>query len=86
LDDPQYKDLPQLDISLFERLFSMFDSGIRPKAIPLDTQYRMHPDICSFVSEAFYDNRLKSGITAEARVVPQEIFGGKALVYINGNI
>jgi hypothetical protein len=83
LDDPQYKDLPQLDISLFERLFSMFDSGIRPKAIPLDTQYRMHPDICSFVSEAFYDNRLKSGITAEDRVIPQEIFGGKALVYIN---
>jgi superfamily I DNA and/or RNA helicase len=83
LDDPQYKDLPQLDISLFERLFSMFDSGIRPKAIPLDTQYRMHPDICSFVSEAFYDNRLKSGITAEDRVVPQEIFDGKALAYIN---
>jgi len=82
-DDPKYKDLPQLDMSLFERLFTMFNSGIRPKSILLDTQYRMHPDICQFVSEAFYEGRLKSGLTAEDRVIPQNIFGGKALVYVN---
>jgi superfamily I DNA and/or RNA helicase len=83
MDDPQYKDLPQLDISLFERLFTMFNSGIRPKSILLDTQYRMHPDICQFVSEAFYEDKLKSGISAEDRVIPQDIFGGRALVYVN---
>jgi len=81
-DDPKYSDL-NLDLSLFEKLFSMFDSGIRPKSILLDTQYRMHPDICQFVSEAFYDGKLKSGITEKDRVIPPEIFGGKALAYIN---
>jgi hypothetical protein len=81
-DDPKYSDL-NLDISLFEKLFSMFESGIRPKSILLNTQYRMHPDICQFVSEAFYEGKLKSGITAEDRVIPHEIFDGKALAYIN---
>jgi Cdc6-like AAA superfamily ATPase len=83
MEDPQYKDLPQLNISLFERLFTMFNSGIRPKSILLDTQYRMHPDICQFVSEAFYEDKLKSGISAEDRVIPKDIFGGNALVYVN---
>jgi len=83
MDDPQYKDLPDLDKSLFERLFTMFNSGIRPKSILLDTQYRMHPDICQFVSEAFYDNKLKSGIERKDRIIPQEVFEGKALVYVN---
>jgi hypothetical protein len=81
-DDPKYGDL-NLDISLFEKLFSMFESGIQPKSILLDTQYRMHPDICQFVSEAFYEGKLKSGITAEDRVIPHKIFDGKALAYIN---
>lgn len=83
MDDPKYKNLPDMDISLFERLFSMFSKGLRPKSILLDTQYRMHPDICQFVSEAFYENKLKSGITKEDRVIPQDIFDGKALAYIN---
>jgi Cdc6-like AAA superfamily ATPase len=83
MDDIQFKDLPQLDISLFERLFTMFNSGIRAKSILLKTQFRMHPDICKFVSEAFYEDMLESGISAEDRVIPQEIFGGRALVYIN---
>ena len=83
MEDPRYKDLPELDISLFERLFTMFNSGIRPKSILLNTQYRMHPDICQFVSEAFYEDKLKPGISAEDRVIPKDIFEGKALVYIN---
>ncbi|MDR0453606.1 MAG: AAA family ATPase [Deferribacteraceae bacterium] len=83
LDDPKYKDLPGIDISLFQRLYEMFSKGIRPKSIFLDTQYRMHPDICEFVSEQFYDGTLKSGITAEDRIIPPELFNGKALSYIN---
>ena len=83
MDDPKYKNLPDMDISLFERLFSMFEKGLRPKSILLNEQYRMHPDICQFVSEAFYENKLKSGITAEDRYIPHNIFGGKALAYIN---
>ncbi|CAK3898048.1 Hypothetical predicted protein [Lecanosticta acicola] len=36
----------------------------------LDTQYRMHPAISAFPSTAFYDQLLKDGITAQARVRP----------------
>ncbi|MFP3041061.1 AAA domain-containing protein [Treponema primitia] len=83
LEDPQYKDLSGLEISLFERLFDMFSRIPRPKALLLDTQYRMHPDISTFVSEAFYNNELKSGVTVDERLIPNELFNGKALAYIN---
>jgi superfamily I DNA and/or RNA helicase len=83
LEDPQYKDLPGLEISLFERLYDMFSKGTKPKALLLDTQYRMHPDICAFVSEAFYNNELKSAVISGERLIPQELFDGKALAYIN---
>ncbi|XP_063044371.1 3'-5' exoribonuclease HELZ2-like [Engraulis encrasicolus] len=41
--------------SLFERYMD--------KALMLDTQYRMHEDICAFPSEMFYEGRLKTGAT-----------------------
>ena len=71
--------------SLFERLFDMFSKGQRRKAIPLTYQFRMHPDICSFVSEAFYDGILKTSktITADDRRSPKEINDGKALSFVN---
>ncbi|CAM4514372.1 unnamed protein product [Leuciscus chuanchicus] len=39
--------------SLFERYMDL--------AIMLDTQYRMHEEICRFPSEEFYDGKLKTG-------------------------
>lgn len=83
LEDPKFKDLPGIDISLFERLYNMFSQGTRPKTILLDTQYRMHPEICRFVSHAFYDDKLHSGITEADRVISKELFEGKALAFIN---
>lgn len=58
------------DVSLFERLYtkvdgSAGDSGL--KTMMLDTQYRMHPKLCEFSSEQFYDGKLKSGIGIEDR-------------------
>jgi regulator of nonsense transcripts 1 len=33
----------------------------------LDTQYRMHPKLCEFPSQEFYDGNLKSGISMSDR-------------------
>ncbi|XP_061486900.1 helicase with zinc finger domain 2 [Rhineura floridana] len=41
-----------METSLFERY--------KHRALMLDTQYRMHRDICQFPSEAFYDRRLRT--------------------------
>lgn len=84
-DDPRFKDIPELEKSLFERLFEMFSNGQNTKAIPLTHQFRMHPDICSFVSESFYDGMLltDSSITPEKRKSPVEINNGKALTFVN---
>lgn len=84
-EDPNFKDLPEIEKSLFERLFEMFSKGPKPKAIPLTHQFRMHPDICSFVSEAFYDGILKtaSTVTPNLRSSPKEINNGQALTFVN---
>ncbi|XP_053106245.1 helicase with zinc finger domain 2 [Hemicordylus capensis] len=42
-----------METSLFERY--------KHQALLLDTQYRMHKDICQFPSEAFYHGKLKTG-------------------------
>lgn len=84
-EDPNFRDIPEIEKSLFERLFEMFSKGPKPKAVPLTHQYRMHPDICSFVSDAFYDGILKtaSTVTPEQRSSPKEINNGKALTFVN---
>ena len=81
--NPKYSSLPDIGVSLFERLFDMFKKGPRAKSVLLDTQYRMHPLICKFVSDAFYDGLLQPGITEADRVSKKEIFNGQALCYIN---
>lgn len=52
-----------LNQSLFERLISL---GQRP--IRLQVQYRMHPCLSEFPSNAFYDGSLQNGVTAGERV------------------
>ena len=84
-EDPKFKDIPEIEKSLFERLFEMFSKGRKPKAVALTTQFRMHPDICSFVSEAFYDGILQTArsVTPELRESAPEINNGKPLAFVN---
>lgn len=83
--DPQFKDIPEIEKSLFERLFDMFANGRKPKALALTKQFRMHPDICNFVSEAFYDGNLKTAdsITPDMRASSPDINDGKSLAFLN---
>jgi regulator of nonsense transcripts 1 len=58
------------DVSLFERLYTKADGSASHgglKTMMLDTQYRMHPKLCEFSSEQFYEGKLKSGIGMKDR-------------------
>lgn len=48
--------------SLFERLVQLGETPIR-----LDVQYRMHPCLSEFSSNAFYEGSLQNGVTGEER-------------------
>ncbi len=84
-EDPRFTDIPEMEKSLFERLFEMFAVGQKPKALRLTRQFRMHPEICKFVSEIFYDGLLETAksVTPELRSSPSEINNGRALTFIN---
>lgn len=59
-------ELQGLGTSLFDRLVHL---GVEP--LMLDTQYRMHPALAHFPSQAFYGGRLASGVRSAARPPPQ---------------
>ena len=83
----EYKDITGLEESMFERMFNMFMAGDKPRSVMLTQQYRMHPDICRFVSTAFYDGILETPKELIAdptfRISPKEINNGKALTLVN---
>lgn len=57
--------------SLFERIFLHFGKySTNSPVLMLDTQYRMHSQICSFPSLKFYDNRLKTPDALDERPFP----------------
>lgn len=84
-ENPEFRNIPDIEISLFERLFEIFikEKSGHIKAIRLEQQYRMHPDLCQFVSDVFYDGSLKPGVSAEKRKSPLSINQGKALTFIS---
>lgn len=51
--------------SMFAQLWE--DSQLDIPRVMLDMQFRMHPDIGRFVSDAFYEGKLKNGICADSR-------------------
>ena len=55
--------------SLFERLVLL---GVRPSR--LTVQYRMHPSLSEFPSDAFYEGALQNGVSAAERVHPGVAF------------
>lgn len=86
-EDAKFKDLPELEKSLFERMFDMFLKGNKAKSVPLTYQYRMHPDICKFVSAVFYEDKLDTAPECKAdpefRKSPKSLNNGRALTLVN---
>ena len=64
--------LQDFDVSLFERLYHRTGSNIRK--VMLDSQYRMHREICTFSSEEFYGGRLGTAVPDAARPLPESQF------------
>ena len=64
--------LQDFDVSLFERLYH--EGGSNIQKVMLDSQYRMHREICSFSSEEFYDGRLGTAVPDDARPLPDSQF------------
>ena len=54
------------EYSMFQYLWGN-DKVFRLPRLMLDTQFRMHPYIAEFISETFYEGKLKSGVSAEDR-------------------
>ena len=69
----QYAELVGFDVSLFERLYLEKDQADVQKVM-LDTQYRMHHEICQFSSGEFYNGDLKTAVLEEARPIASSIF------------
>lgn len=72
--------------SLFERLFDLLNKnkdafGVRTTM--LTEQYRMHPVIGTFVSDQFYEGKLKNGVTKEQRKTNVTRYDEKAIAWLN---
>ncbi|XP_070708382.1 3'-5' exoribonuclease HELZ2 [Pempheris klunzingeri] len=65
--------------SLFERYYTMQEK----RAVMLDTQYRMHEDICEFPSTEYYEKRLKTGVEQPNSVLRVD---KKTMPIVFGNI
>ncbi|XP_067359876.1 3'-5' exoribonuclease HELZ2-like isoform X1 [Channa argus] len=51
--------------SLFERYYNIHEN----RTVMLDTQYRMHKDICALPSDEFYEGKLKTGVEQPSSVL-----------------
>ena len=70
------------DLSILEHLLGD-DVTVRPeRGIFLDRSFRMHPEICRFVSQAVYEGRLHAAETARGNRVDSAGLNGSGLRYL----
>jgi superfamily I DNA and/or RNA helicase len=82
----KYADTSRLQQSLFQRWFEMFrfDSP-KLRTITLDEQFRMHPELGTFVSSVFYGSPTAVGSHPSTSVLTHELdpYRGKVAAWIN---
>jgi superfamily I DNA and/or RNA helicase len=61
------------NVSLFERHFNL-PSRIEVAKVMLDTQYRMHRDVCAFSAAEFYNKKLNTAVKDSSRPLPASLF------------
>ena len=54
------------EYSMFQYLWEN-DKAFKLPRLMLDTQFRMHPDIADFISETFYEGKIKNGVSSKDR-------------------
>ncbi len=69
-------------ISVLEHLLGDHHTVPQDRGIFLDVTHRLHPSICTFISEAIYDNRLQSGRGNEHQRIGTEPPYGSGLRYV----
>ena len=90
LGDPQQLKQPQqgshpegTEVSALEHALGGHKTILPEKGIFLDTTWRMHPSICSFVSELFYEGRLHAmDKLINQRVAGDTAFAGAGLWFV----
>ncbi len=68
--------------SVLEHLLRDASTVSEDRGILLDTSYRMHPEICAFISSAFYDGRLKADPQTANNRVDSHGLSGSGLRFI----
>jgi uncharacterized protein len=72
----------QAGASVLEHLLGQSQTVPEDRGIFLDVSYRMHPEICTFISETVYGRRLRAGEKTERQCVNSPGFSGCGLRYI----
>ena len=90
LGDPQQLKQPQqgshpvgTEVSALEHILKQDQTIPKEKGIFLDITWRLHPEICTFVSELFYESKLdsKSGLENQS-ILGGEIVSGSGLRFV----
>lgn len=85
LGDPQQLDQPLqgshpdgADVSALGHLLGAHETIPADQGLFLEETWRLHPDICAFTSELFYENKLRSrpGLEQQRIVSPSPLVGG----------
>jgi uncharacterized protein len=89
LGDPQQLEQPQRgahpegsDVAALTHLLDGHATIPRDKGIFLEKTYRLHPAICNFTSELYYEGRLRPAPKITTRVVSGTRFDGAGLFYV----
>ena len=90
LGDPQQLEQPKrgshpdgTDVSALEHLLGEHQTMPPERGLFLPTTWRLHPSICEFTSELFYEKRLRSrdGLE-EQKLLGHRVFGGAGLWFV----